>query len=76
MPFRARVFQENVERRLQGSARDDLARACEAYASLTTPQQRARSIRGMMDVLDREWMRTRDGRSWKRAVAGASAPVP
>jgi predicted ArsR family transcriptional regulator len=54
MPFRAQVFQENVERRLEGSVRDDLARACEAYASLTTPQQRARSIRGMMDVLDRE----------------------
>jgi predicted hydrocarbon binding protein len=54
MPFRSRVFQQNVECRLEGSVRDDLARACETYASLTTPQQKARAICGMMDVLDRE----------------------
>jgi predicted ArsR family transcriptional regulator len=54
MPFKTRVFQENVEHLLEGSIRDDLARACEAYASLTTPQQKARSIGAMMEALDRE----------------------
>jgi predicted ArsR family transcriptional regulator len=54
MPFKARVFRENVDRWLQGAAVDELAGAIEAYASLTTPLQRARCIRGMMEVLDRE----------------------
>ncbi|MBN1581838.1 MAG: hypothetical protein JXA89_14125 [Anaerolineae bacterium] len=53
MPFKARVFQENVESRVQGAARDELVQGCEAYAALTTPQQKARCIREMMEVLDR-----------------------
>lgn len=53
MPFKAQTFQENVARWVEGTARDELARACEAYATLTTPQQQTRYIRGMMDVLDR-----------------------
>ena len=54
MPFRAQTFLDNVESWVKGAARDELARACEAYAALTTPQEKARCIRGMMDVLDRE----------------------
>jgi predicted hydrocarbon binding protein len=53
MPFKVQVFQENVERRLEGAVREELVRACEAYASLTTPQEKARCICGMMDALDR-----------------------
>lgn len=53
MPFKAKTFQENVECRVQGAARDELVCACEAYGTLDTPQQKARCIRGMMDVLDR-----------------------
>jgi hypothetical protein len=54
MPFKARIFQENVQSQVEGAARDELMRACEAYAALTTPQQKARCIRDMMEVLDRE----------------------
>jgi 23S rRNA maturation mini-RNase III len=54
MPFKARIFQENVQARIEDAARDVLLRACEAYAALTTPQQKAQCIRKMMDVLDRE----------------------
>ncbi|MBN1139536.1 MAG: hypothetical protein JXM73_23370 [Anaerolineae bacterium] len=54
MPFKAGVFQENVESWLQGAARDELVRDCEAYATLKTPAQKARRIRDMVDVLDRE----------------------
>jgi len=54
MPFRAGVFRENVRRLVAGTARDRLLEACREYGALTTPQQRARSIQGMMAVLDRE----------------------
>jgi predicted hydrocarbon binding protein len=54
MPFKAQVFLDNVESWVKGAARDELAQDCEAYAALTTPLQKARCIRGMMDVLDRE----------------------
>ena len=54
MPFRVQVFQENVARRAGSALQDELAQACDAYASLTTPQQKARCIRSIMDRLDRE----------------------
>jgi hypothetical protein len=54
MPFRAQRFQDNVDSRVEGSTRDQLAQACEEYTTLTTPQQKARCINSMMDVLDRE----------------------
>lgn len=54
MPFNVQFFQESIERRVEGGARDELARACEAYAALTTPKQKARCIHAMMGVLDRE----------------------
>lgn len=54
MPFKAQVFRDNVELRVGGVARDELMRACDAYAALTTAQQKARCIRDMMEVLDRE----------------------
>lgn len=54
MPFKVQAFQENVERWIEGAARDDLVRACKAFATLTIPQQKAQCIQGMMDVLDQE----------------------
>jgi hypothetical protein len=54
MPFRAQTFQENVAAQLVGAAREELVQACQTYAALTTPQQRAKCIKGMMEVLDRE----------------------
>ena len=54
MPFKEKIFQRNVEQKLTGAARSELAQACEVYANLTTPLQKARGIDGMMDVLDRE----------------------
>ena len=53
MPFRAGVFQENVRRLVPGTAGTRLLEACREYGALTTPQQRARSIQGMMATLDR-----------------------
>jgi hypothetical protein len=53
MPFNVKTFQTNAESWLDGPARDELVRACETYPSLTTGRQKARCIRGMMDVLDR-----------------------
>lgn len=50
MPFKIHVFQEN----LAGRAGEALAQACEAYAQLATPQQQARCIHEMMEILDRE----------------------
>jgi predicted hydrocarbon binding protein len=54
MPFKAQTLQNNVEHWVEGAARSELARACDAYAALTTPQQKAQCIQGMMAVLDRE----------------------
>ena len=54
MPFRPQIFQQNFEPWVEGSAREELIQACQAFAALTTPQQKAQSIRGMMEVLDRE----------------------
>jgi hypothetical protein len=53
MPFKVQTFRENVDRWVEGAARDELARACQAYAALTTPQQKTRGIQEMMVVLDR-----------------------
>ncbi len=54
MPFRVRYFLENLERWVESGTRDELTQACDSYASLTTPQQKARCIQGMMEVLDQE----------------------
>jgi hypothetical protein len=54
MPFKAQVFQENVQSQVEGSAKDELLRACEMYAELTTPLQKAQCIHDIMVVLDRE----------------------
>ena len=53
MPFKPKIFQSNVEQKLTGAARSELVQACEDYAGLTAPLQKARCIDGMMDVLDR-----------------------
>ncbi len=54
MPFKTQTFMENVEQRAKGLTREKLAQICQSYALLTTQQQKAHSIREMMDVLDRE----------------------
>lgn len=52
MPFKPEIFQDHVERAVEGTARDELFQACQAYTTLTTPQQKARCIKEMMLVLD------------------------
>jgi predicted hydrocarbon binding protein len=52
MPFRSQVFQDNVAGHVPDAVAETLAQACADYATLTTPLQRARCIRGMMEALD------------------------
>lgn len=52
MPFNVQLFQENIERFVEGAARDELVQACQVYQTLTTPQPRIRSIQGMMQLLN------------------------
>ena len=52
MPFRPQVFQEAIEGRVGEAVQEVLAQACADYAGLTTPLQRARCIKGMMEALD------------------------
>ena len=54
MPFKTQIFQENIAGHVTEATRKTLAQACETYNTLTTPQQKAQSIKGMMDVLDQE----------------------
>ncbi|MBN2394332.1 MAG: hypothetical protein JXR84_26600 [Anaerolineae bacterium] len=52
MPFRPKVFQDNVAGHVPDATEEALAQACVDYATLTTPLQRARCIKDMMDALD------------------------
>lgn len=54
MAFQQGTFEGKVDQLVAGTARDRLLEACQEYGALTSPQQRARSIRGMMAVLDRD----------------------
>jgi hypothetical protein len=54
MPFKPQIFLENAASRVESPVREQLAQACQAYASLTTPQQKAHSIQAMMEALDRQ----------------------
>jgi hypothetical protein len=54
VPFRVRDFLTATCGRVTGAAADELARAAEAYAALTTARQKARCIREMMNVLEAE----------------------
>ncbi|MBN1584353.1 MAG: hypothetical protein JXA89_26845 [Anaerolineae bacterium] len=54
MPFKATVFQEHLAGRVVNVPGEALAQACAAYAELTTPGQRARCIKEMIDLLDCE----------------------
>jgi predicted hydrocarbon binding protein len=54
MPFKPQVFRENVEALVGGQVSDQLSRTCEVYALATTPRQKARCIRAIMEVLERE----------------------
>ncbi len=52
MPFRPHVFQENIAGRVPETTAEILAQACGDYDTLTTPLQRARCVKGVVDVLD------------------------
>ncbi len=52
MPFKPHVFQENIAGRVPETTAEILAQACGDYDTLTTPLQRARCIKTMMDALD------------------------
>ncbi len=52
MPFNYQAFKGKIAARIEGYARNDLLQACNTYAGLTSPQQKARCIKGMMDLLD------------------------
>jgi len=52
MPFRPQVFQENIAERIPDTTAETLAQACAGYDTLTTPLQKARCLKGMMDALD------------------------
>jgi len=52
MPFKPQVFQEAIEGRVSETTQEVLGQACNAYDTLTTPLQRARCIKGVIDVLD------------------------
>jgi predicted hydrocarbon binding protein len=54
LSFKPNTFQENIEGKIGDGACEELICACEAYALLTTPMQKAHSLHGMMDILDRE----------------------
>ena len=54
MPFKVQTFQENVDQALDRPTRDKLDQACDEYRTLTSSTKKLRSIRGMMDILDRE----------------------
>jgi len=52
MPFRPQFFQDNIAGRVPETTAETLAQACADYDALTTPLQRARCLKGMMDALD------------------------
>ncbi len=52
MPFRPHVFQENIAGRVPETTAEILAQACGDYDTLTTPLQRARCVKDVMDALD------------------------
>lgn len=54
MPFKEKIFQNNVEQKVGTTARSELVMACEAYAAVTTPKQKAGCIHAIMAELDRE----------------------
>ena len=75
MPFKVQLFQENIERWVESAARDELVQACQVYQTLTTPQQKIRSIQGMMQLLDQnvnEATRQRIMETCGRQCIGAS----
>ena len=52
MPFRAKVFQEEVVRRVPEDVAQPLVDACHALESRKTPQQKARCIQELMTLFD------------------------
>jgi predicted hydrocarbon binding protein len=52
MPFKPNVFQDNITGRVPVATAEALTQACAEYAALTTPLQRARCLKGMMNALD------------------------
>lgn len=52
MPFRPQIFQEAIEGRIGKATQEALAQACATYPTLTTPLQKARCVKGIMNALD------------------------
>ncbi len=52
MPFRPQIFQDNIAGQVPDATAEALAQACAEYAALTTPGQKARCLKTMMDALD------------------------
>ena len=52
MPFKPQVFQETIEGHVDEATQEVLVQACAEYSGLTTPLQRARCIKSMIDALD------------------------
>jgi predicted hydrocarbon binding protein len=53
MPFNLRTFQDKVENWTEGAWDGELSKICQSYEKLTTQQQKAHSIKQMMELLDR-----------------------
>jgi predicted hydrocarbon binding protein len=54
MPFGIRAFRENVALRVDSPVREELLQAATTCLTLNTPRQKARCIREMMELMDRE----------------------
>ncbi|MFN2110041.1 MAG: DUF6144 family protein [Anaerolineae bacterium] len=52
MPFKPQVFKEAITGHVPDATAETLARACADYVGLTTPLQKARCIKDIMDALD------------------------
>jgi hypothetical protein len=54
MPFNVNNFMENVETRITGATIEELEQACANYGTATTPPQKARCVKSIIDILDQE----------------------
>ena len=54
MPFRVKVFKDNVGSWVDDDFKAELEQVCECYNAATTPLQKARCVKSIMDVLDSE----------------------
>jgi hypothetical protein len=54
MPFKAKIFQQEVDQLVQRETREELFNACDDYMTLTTPTQKAHFLHDLMDVFDQK----------------------